>query len=164
MKSYSTAQITWLLIVRYLIGWHFLYEGLVKLVNQQWSAAPFLLDSGGFMVGFFIFLANHPSLLKLIDFINIWGLILVGLSLITGVLCRMGLISGIVMLSLFYLSHPPFPGLKYAMPQEGSYLIVNKNLIELAVLGLLYVFPAGPAYSLSRTVQKILQAIERKKS
>jgi thiosulfate dehydrogenase [quinone] large subunit len=44
---------------------------------------------------------------------------------------------------MYYLSHPPFIGLQYGLPMEGSYLLVNKTLIELAAMAVLFVFPAS---------------------
>ena len=40
--------------------------------------------------------------------------------------------SGILLILLFYLCNPPFVGYFYSIPTEGSYLIVNKNLVEVA--------------------------------
>ena len=34
------------------------------------------------------------------------------------------------MILLFYLCNPPFVGYFYSIPTEGSYLVVNKNLVE----------------------------------
>ena len=34
-----------LTILRVAIGWHFLYEGLVKIMNPAWTARPFLEGS-----------------------------------------------------------------------------------------------------------------------
>ena len=34
-----------LVTLRFLIGWHFLYEGISKLLNPYWSSAAYLLDS-----------------------------------------------------------------------------------------------------------------------
>ena len=42
--------------------------------------------------------------------------------------------SGILLILLFYLCNPPFVGYFYSIPMEGSYLIVNKNLVEAAGL------------------------------
>ena len=41
---------------------------------------------------------------------------------------------GIGFILLFYLCNPPFIGYFYAIPTEGTYLIVNKNLVELCAL------------------------------
>lgn len=149
-SSYSATQ-TWMLtILRVLIGWHLLYEGVVKLWNPGWSAGGYLMDSQGFFAEYFYKLAANPGLLEVVDFLNVWGLILVGLALILGVFTRLALWGGIVLLALYYLSHPPIIGVKYALPSEGSYLWVNKNLIEIFAMAVLLVFPASRAIGFDR--------------
>lgn len=149
---YTKAQLSWLVILRVAIGWHFLYEGLVKLINLNWSSVGFLLDSGGFLGAFFQSLANNPTTVNIIDQLNIWGLILIGLGLILGLFSKPVCIFGIILLATYYLSHPPFTGLRYAVPSEGSYLIVNKNLIELIALAVLYVFPSSRYIGIDRLI------------
>jgi len=51
---------------------------------------------------------------------------------------------------LYYLFAPPFLGLEYSRPGEGSYIIVNKNLIEACALWVLYAFPTGHVIGLDR--------------
>ena len=152
--KYTHAQLSWLVILRVAIGWHFLYEGLVKLMNPNWSSVGFLLDSRGFLESFFHSLTTNPSTVNIIDQLNIWGLILIGLGLILGFLARPACIFGIVLLAAYYLSHPPFVGLRYAVPSEGSYLIVNKNLIELIALAVLFVFPSSKYIGIDRFIFK----------
>jgi thiosulfate dehydrogenase [quinone] large subunit len=60
--KYSNTQLSWLVILRIAIGWHFLYEGMVKLLNPNWSSVGFLLDSNGLLKSFFYSLASDPSL------------------------------------------------------------------------------------------------------
>lgn len=148
--KYSGKQLTLLVILRVLIGWHFLYEGVAKLTNPDWSSFGFLMDSKWILAGFFKSLAANPGVLHWIDLFNIWGLILIGLALILGLLSRPALIAGIVLLGLYYLSHPPLIGITYAIPSEGQYLWVNKNLIELFALAVLYVFPTSRVIGLDR--------------
>jgi thiosulfate dehydrogenase [quinone] large subunit len=152
--NYSNTQVGWLVALRLAVGWHFLYEGLVKLLNPNWSSVGFLLDSGGFMQGFFYSLATNPATVNIIDLINIWGLIFIGLGLIIGFLARPACIFGIALLAMYYLSHPPFVGIRYSVPSEGSYLIVNKNLIELIALAVLYVFPTSKYIGIDRFIFK----------
>jgi thiosulfate dehydrogenase [quinone] large subunit len=76
------------------------------------------------------------------------------LSLILGFLARPAIIFGITLLAMYYLSHPPFVGIRYAVPNEGSYLIVNKNLIELIALVVLYVFPSSKHIGVDRFIFK----------
>jgi hypothetical protein len=76
-------------------------------------------------------LAGHPTMLSILDFLNIWGLIFIGAGLITGLFTKAASVSGMVLLGFYYLSHPAIIGANYAVPSEGNYLWVNKNLIEV---------------------------------
>lgn len=149
---YSESQKTLLVILRILIGWHFLYEGVTKLLNPSWSSLGYLADSKGFLANMFQSWAANPNAVQTIDFINEWGLTLVGLGLIMGCLTRISIIGGIVMLAFYYLSHPPMVGYKYALPSEGAYLWVNKNLIEIFALAVLYVFPTQHIIGIDRLI------------
>ena len=151
---YTKTQLSWLVILRIAIGWHFLYEGLVKLINPNWSSVGYLLDSEGFMRSFFVSLSSDPALVNILDIFNIWGLILIGLGLILGFLSRTACIFGIALLAMYYLSHPPFVGLRYAVPSEGSYLIINKTLIEMLALVVLFVFPSSKYIGIDRFIFK----------
>jgi thiosulfate dehydrogenase [quinone] large subunit len=148
--NYTTWQTTILVALRVFIGWHFLYEGLVKLLNPYWSAAGYLVESRWIFSGLFKAIVASPSLLSIVDFLNIWGLILIGLGLMLGAFTRITTLAGMVLLALYYLSNPPFYGYSYSMPSEGSYIIVNKNFIEFLALWVLYLFPTGCIIGLDR--------------
>ena len=154
MTNYSKSQEILLVLLRLSIGWHFLYEGIVKFWSENWSAGAYLMDSGGRFKKIFYQMAGNPSVLELVDFLNIWGLILIGLGLITGFLTRWATIGGIVLLAFYYLSHPPLIDVHYALPSEGTYLFVNKNLIELFALAVLLVFPTSHHFGLDRFMKK----------
>jgi thiosulfate dehydrogenase [quinone] large subunit len=112
------------------------------------------MDSQGLFAGLFYKMAATPSVLDIVDVMNVWGLILVGLALLLGVFTRLALVGGIVLLGLYYLSHPALIGVKYAMPTEGSYLWVNKNLIEIFAMAVLLAFPTGRFLGLDRLIWK----------
>jgi len=151
---YSNWQLFSLTFIRVLIGWHFLYEGLVKLFTPGWSANSYLLGSVGPFAPVFRSLANHPGLLKIVDILNIWGLIVIGISLFTGLLSRPLKLCGIALLLLYYLAYPPFASLGINVPVEGNYWIVNKNLIEMAALFVLYMFPSSHITGIDRIFSK----------
>lgn len=152
--KYSTGQLTILVIIRILMGWYCLYEGIAKLLNPDWSATPYLMDSEGIFSGMFKAMASNPQVMEVINALNIWGLIAIGAGLILGFLTRSASIAGIVLLSLYYLSHPPLIGVDYAVPSEGNYLWVNKTLIEVFVFAILLVFPTGEKIGLDRLLVK----------
>ncbi|MGC9355409.1 MAG: hypothetical protein ACP5D9_16290, partial [Mariniphaga sp.] len=123
-------------IFRVAIGWHFLYEGLVKLWAANWSAAGYLANATGPFAGFYHWMAASEGLMKVVDPMNIAALLLIGLALFLGVFIRTASVSGILLLALYYFAYPPFGGSMLA-PVEGNYYIVNKNFIEAAALLLL---------------------------
>ena len=142
-----------LVTLRFLIGWHFLYEGISKLLNPYWSSAAYLLDSKWIFSGLANTIVSNPNLLTLSDYINMWGLTLVGVSLIFGIYSRYGSLIGMGFIILYYLFAPPLVGLEYGKPNEGSYIIVNKNLIEACALWVLYSFPTSQHIGLDRFLQ-----------
>lgn len=157
LPAYSNLQLTALVILRVLIGWHFLYEGISKLINPYWSSAGFLLESKWIFSGLFQSIVVSPTALTIVDFLNIWGQIAIGLGLILGLLSQVASIAGIVMLLLYYISAPPLIGLSYSIPSEGSYLIVNKNLIEMFALVVLVYFPTSKIIGIDRFIYKNIE-------
>jgi thiosulfate dehydrogenase [quinone] large subunit len=134
------------------IGWHFFYEGVVKVINPKWTSLAYLSDSQGWFSEPFRAIASNQNLLDTVNIINEWGLILVGFGLIAGCFTRFAIAGAIGMLTLYYLSHPPFVGSEYILPREGSYLWIDKNLVEIAALTVLYVFPTWHVFGLDRYI------------
>jgi thiosulfate dehydrogenase (quinone) large subunit len=131
-KSWLSISQEWgLIIFRIIIGWHFLFEGIVKVKDPGWTAEGFLTNSNGFLSGIFMAIASEPALLAVVDFMNSWGLIFIGLGLLLGIFARMAVYAGILLLFLYYIAYIPFQGFSFGVPQEGHYLLVNKTFIEL---------------------------------
>ncbi len=151
-QNYRGLQTTALVILRILIGWHFFYEGLAKITNPYWTSAGYLAESEWLFQGVFVALASNSTTLAIVDVFNAWGLTLIGLALMLGLLTRTATVGAMVLLFLYYVSAPPFPGYEYPIPSEGSYLIVNKVLIELAAVFVLLVFPTGKSFGLDAIV------------
>ena len=146
-QNLTNKQKSALVLMRIFIGWHFLYEGVIKLFNANWTAKYYLLSAEGFAKPIFTSLAGD-GMIGLVDTMNIICLIVVGLALLLGIFERLGAIVGIVLLLLYYFAHPAFPGLNQA-GTEGSYFLVNKNLIEAAALYVIYLIPTGYYFGLS---------------
>ncbi|MDR2815966.1 MAG: DoxX family membrane protein [Proteiniphilum sp.] len=148
-KLYSNGQVLSIVILRILTGWHLLYEGMIKVFDPGWTAAPFLNNAQGTFAALFKNIASSPLLLEIADQLNQWGLALVGLSLILGFLSRPASIGGMALLFFYYVAYPPFIGVEQGMA-EGNYMIVNKNLIELFVFLLFFMFPTDRIIGLER--------------
>jgi thiosulfate dehydrogenase [quinone] large subunit len=147
----SVAQRVALILTRTLVGWHFLYEGYYKLMLPgwastgeplaAWTAAGYLKAATGPFAPFLQAMAGSRAL-PIVDIAVPVGLALVGLSLMLGLFTQLGCVGAALFLALFYVSSIPLSG----MPQpgaEGTYLIVNKNLIELGIVLVLLAFRTG---------------------
>ncbi len=102
-------------------------------------------------------MAASPDVLQVVDFLNVWGLILIGLGLILGVWVKQTAFWGIVLLSLYYMAHPPFVGMEFGVPVEGHYIIVNKTLIEIIALIIVTIFPTGTAYRFDYFIMSLIR-------
>jgi uncharacterized membrane protein YphA (DoxX/SURF4 family) len=130
-------------LLRIVIGWHFLFEGISKAMTPGWSSADYLMLSNWIFAGFFHWIAGTPLVLVVANFIVIWGLILMGLFLLLGLFDRVSSIAGMALISLFWLANPPLTGLDFGVPHEGNYMIVDKNVVEFFALLVLALFPTG---------------------
>jgi thiosulfate dehydrogenase (quinone) large subunit len=151
MPKLSPFQRIGLIALRTVVGWHFLYEGYYKVMLpgwtrlgqpvSAWSAAGYLAAATGPLAPIFRWMA-HTRVLGVIDAVVPAGLLLVGVSLVVGLLTQAGCVAALSFLTVFYLSAIPTAGI----PQpgaEGAYLIVNKNLVEMAALVVVLSFRTG---------------------
>jgi len=159
----SRSRIFALVLLRTIIGWHFLYEGYYKLLVPgwsragaplgAWSASGYLRSATGPFAGVFHALAGvHGTLLAggglhvttsgLVDVLVPIGLVCAGLSLMLGLYTQVGAWGAFLFLTLFYVACVPVTGVP-APNAEGTYLIVNKTLVELAAVAVLLAFRTG---------------------
>ena len=152
--SLTNAQLYGLVTLRVLIGWHILYEGVAKLISPYWSSAAFLLDSKWIFSGLAKIIVSNPVFLTISDYGNMWGLTIIGFLLMVGLFNRYASLAGMILILTYYLFSPPLIGLEYSRPGEGSYIIVNKNLIEACALLVLYYLPTSHLIGLDRFLFK----------
>lgn len=149
--TYRPIQQFALIALRTVIGWHFLYEAYCKIRSPAWSPAGAPLarwTAAGYLKGASGPLANlfqrmvDGGWTPWIDRTVKISLFLIGLSLILGLFTKGGSWGALLFLSMFYLLYIPTLG----VPQpnnEGTYLIVNKTLIEAAAVCVLLAFDTG---------------------
>jgi uncharacterized membrane protein YphA (DoxX/SURF4 family) len=142
-KRYYALQMTVLVLLRMVIGWHFLYEGVAKLFTPGWSSASYLDLSRWIFQDFFASIVANPLALKIVDLLNIGGLVCIGLALLFGLFTRLAAVMGMLLLLLYYVAHPPFVGMDFGFPVEGHYLVVDKNLVEFFALAIVGLFPTS---------------------
>lgn len=158
---FSNTQLIFVLLLRVLIGWHFLYEGITKLADPGWSAASYLQYSDWIFSGIFHAIAANATILAIVDFCNIWGLIFIGLALMLGLFTRIAGLAGALLLCMYYVANPPFT-LPDSM-KEGTYMIIDKNLIEMTALIFIAFLPSASFIGMKQ-VRRFLHYIKVKKT
>jgi thiosulfate dehydrogenase (quinone) large subunit len=131
----NKAQTFLVLALRVLLGWVYFYAGITKVLDPAWSAAAYIKGAKTFP-DFFAFLLQ-PGMLPVVDFLNTWGLTILGACLILGLLVRYVAPLGAVLMILYYL-----PILDFPMVGGHSYL-VDEHIIYAAVLLFLAAANAG---------------------
>jgi len=160
-KNQNIIQILFTL-TRIFIGWHFLYEGVTKW-SSSWSSAGYLLESQWLFSGFFHWIAQTPDVLHVVDLLNIAGMILIGICLLLGLFTRISAFTGALLVLLYYIANPPFIGYMGGSTGEGNYLVVNKQLIEMAILFTVVFLPRDFFWSIDRWIVRIKQRREEEK-
>lgn len=128
MDKYS--KIT-LVLLRISMGWFMFYAGITKVLDPNWSAAGYLGNAKTF-AGFYHWLAQ-PNILPFINFINEWGLTLLGVSLILGIAVRLSSVLGAVLMMLYYFPVVEFPYVAHGFLLD-EHIIYALALLALAAL------------------------------
>lgn len=96
---------------------------------------------------------GNMNRLQWADWLTRWGLFLVGACLLLGLFTRTACVAGAGFLLLFYLALPPLPGVPDNPRAEGTYLFINKNVIEMLALLALATTSSGKWVGLDGLVQ-----------
>ncbi len=129
-----------ILLLRLTLGWLFFWAGITKVLNPDFSAAGYLGSAKTFS-GFYDWLAS-PAVLPFTNFINEWGLTLIGVSLLIGVAMRYSAPLGALMMVLYY-----FPILDGLRPNSHAF-IVDEHLIYAAGLLVIAQYGSSSAWCL----------------
>ncbi|MFO0705111.1 MAG: DoxX family protein [Candidatus Andersenbacteria bacterium] len=145
----KAAKIT-LLVLRLVLGWLFLYSAVTKLADPSWTSAAYL-ESANTFTPFYHWLASS-SVIPLVDALNVWGQLLLGISLVLGVGVRISATLGALLMLLYY-----FPILQFPYPDAHSYL-VDEHIIIAAVLVFFVAVRAGRYWGIDALLAKKLDS------
>lgn len=125
-----------MLALRLALGWLYFYAGLVKVLEPGWTAAGYLKGSVGPFASVFVSMAGSP----LVDFLFKWGLVLIGLAIILGLLTRLAAFWGVVITLLIYFTKFP--------PKLG---LVEEHIIYIAAFVVMAATGAGRVFGIDGT-------------
>jgi len=139
MAVLEKSEMKWVALLRVVLGWFFFYAGITKVLDPGWTAQNYLTGAKTF-VDLYQWLAS-PEMIGLVNFVNEWGLTLIGASLILGIGVRLSSVLGAGMMLLYYLPILEFPYVAHGF-------IVDEHIIYAAVFLMLASLRAGRYYGL----------------
>jgi thiosulfate dehydrogenase [quinone] large subunit len=132
-------------LLRIAMAWIFAWSGFDKLVTD-FSAAGFLTNAtSGPLGGWFQSLGTNQLALDVINPLVIWGQILIGLALATGLFTRFALFWAGAMVMMFYLAQFP--------PANNPFM--DEHLVYIIVFMLLGALGAGRILGLDALAERL---------
>ncbi len=125
--------------LRVLLGGMFFSAGWAKISVGGWSAASYLAAADGPFSEWFRSLAGNG----IVDVVNEWGLLCLGIALIAGLLVRPAAMLGMVLMALYYVAH---------FTSNTTIGYIDQHVIYIAVLSLFAAGGAGHAFGLNTIV------------
>jgi thiosulfate dehydrogenase (quinone) large subunit len=137
-----------LLFFRLAMAWTFLYAASHQLFDPSWSVAGFLSHTKTFHNVYFIFTAPFWS--PIVTFLVEYGHLLIGLSLLVGLMVRVSASFGILLMLLYWTAHMDWPYI-----ENKNNLILDYHIVYAALLGYLVVRRAGHVWGLDAWAEKL---------
>lgn len=132
---------------RVALGVLFFYAGITKVLNPDWSATGYLNTAKTFP-GLYQWFASAGNI-GWVNLVNEWGLTLIGVALIAGLLVRWASLGGIFIMVLYYLAILQFPYVG-----TNSYL-VDDHIVFMSVFLVLIASNAGTFWGLDSRFKKL---------
>jgi len=134
-------------VLRVLVGWTFLYAGTWQ-IWENYSAAGFL----NHVVTFHDFFATFatPAVLPFTNFLMKWGHLLIGLSLVSGLMVRAGGPFGILLMVTYHFAHMDWPFI-----ENHLNLFIDFHLVYATVIVYLIVHNAGHVWGLDALLERL---------
>ncbi|MET3901252.1 thiosulfate dehydrogenase [quinone] large subunit [Devosia sp. UYZn731] len=137
----TTLNQRFLLALRLLLAWVFLYAASHQVFDPAFSIVGFLNSTKTFHGFFAIF--TGPSVAPAVGFLVAYGHLAIGLSLLFGFLVRFSAPCGAAILMLYWMAHMDFPYIS-----DSNNFLVDYHIIYAVTLIYLAVNQAGKVWGL----------------
>lgn len=144
----STAERNLVLVFRLLMAWTFLYAASHQVFVANFSVAGFLNSTKTFHDVFAVFTA--PTIAPVVSFLVAWGHLLIGLSLLVGLMVRVSAAFGIALLLMYWTAHMDFPYI-----ENKNNFIIDFHIVYSTVMVYLIVKRAGHVFGLDGVVERL---------
>lgn len=135
------------LFFRFAMAWTFLWAGLRQVFFSDFSVVPFLSHTKTFHDVYAVFATAQWA--PLISFAVKWGHLLIGLSLLTGLMVRVSGVFGMLLLGMYWTAHMDFPYI-----ESKVNLLLDYHIVYIGVLAFLIARQAGHVFGLDGWLEK----------
>ena len=142
----SSLSAWFVLALRLMIGYAFLYSGVDKILAGGFDAQGYLVGAvpqGSPLVGLFASMGQTPWFVEFVNVAVPWGEVLIGLALLVGFMTRLAAFWGAFMMLLFYFGN-----------WEVEHGLINGDFAYLLVFLAVAAFGAGRILGLDAIVER----------
>ena len=143
----TPAERALIVFFRLAMAWTFLYAASHQ-VFVTWSVADFLNSTKTFH-GFYSQFTG-PEIAPVLTFLVGYGHLLIGLSLLLGLMVRVSSVFGIALMLLYWSAHLDFPYVS-----DTTNFLIDEHIVFAGVLVLLIVEHAGHVFGLDAWAEKL---------
>ncbi len=133
---------------RFTMAWTFLYAASHQVFVPEFSVVGFLSHTKTFHDVFVVF--TTPTMAPITTFLVEYGHLLIGLSLLTGLMVRVSASFGVLLMIIYWFAHMDWPFI-----ENTNNFIVDYHIVYAGVLTYLIVKKAGHVWGLDGLVENL---------
>ena len=137
-----------ILYFRFVMAWTFLYAASHQVFVPDWTIVGFLNHTKTFHDFFANF--TTPTMAPITTFLVEYGHLLIGLSLLTGLMVRVSAAFGVLLMVTYWFAHMDWPFI-----ENTNNFIVDYHLVYAGVLVTLIVTRAGHVFGLDAWAENL---------
>ena len=137
-----------ILYFRLVMAWTFLYAASHQVFVPGWTIVGFLNNTKTFHDFFALF--TTPTMAPITTLLVEYGHLLIGLSLLIGLMVRVSAAFGVLLMITYWFAHMDWPFI-----ENTNNLIVDYHLVYAGVLVMLIVARAGHVFGLDAWAEKL---------
>ena len=135
-----------ILYFRFLMAWTFLYASSHQVFDPKFTVVGFLNHTKTFHDFFTVF--TTPAMAPITTFLVEYGHLLIGLSLLVGLMVRVSAAFGVFLMITYWFAHMDWPFI-----ENTNNFIVDYHLVYAGVLVTLIVTRAGHVFGLDGVLE-----------
>lgn len=144
----SSAERGFILIFRFLMAWTFLYAASHQVFASGFSVVGFLKSTKTFHDVYAPF--TTPAWAPIVTFLVEYGHLLIGLSLLVGLMVRVSACFGVLLMLVYWTAHMDFPYI-----ENRNNFIVDYHIVYGCLLAYLIYKRAGHVWGLDSWAERL---------